>query len=74
VNVRWEAVGFVKRADTDEANGVTTACVVAPYGDAAPGTARDLLPLAAVGRRIDSLDLTFEQLHAVGFNHRVQRE
>src|SRR5207245_4648276 len=48
--------------------------VVAPDRDTATGAAGALLDLGAVGRRVDDLDLASEQLHAVGFDHGVQRE
>jgi len=74
VNVGWQALRFIQRSDANKANCVTGASVVAPHSDVALGTAGDLLALAAVGRRIDNLDLTLEQLHAVDFDQRVQRE
>src|SRR6266480_58615 len=74
VDVRWQEVRCVERSDADKANRATASCVVAPDRDAAPGAAGDLLALAAVGRRVDDLDLALEQLDAVGFDHRVQRE
>src|SRR5205809_4198582 len=74
VDVRWQEVRCVERSDADKANRATASCVVAPDRDAAPGAAGDLLALAAVGRRVDDLDLTLEQLNAVGFDHGVQRE
>ena len=53
---------------------VAAAAVVAPQRDATLGTARDPLALAGQRRRVDHLDLALEQLHAIGLDHRVERE
>ena len=46
VDVGWQAVGLVERADADEANGLSRARVVAPDGHPACRAASDALPLA----------------------------
>ena len=74
MDVGWGAVRVIERADSDEANGVAATGVVAPNGDIAPGAAGNPLTLAAVGRRVDDLDFPLQQLHAVGFDQRVERE
>jgi hypothetical protein len=48
--------------------------VVAPNRDMAPRAARDLLTLATLGRRLDDLDVPFQQLHTVGLDERVEGE
>ena len=74
MDVGREEVRFIERADADEANGFAGTGVVAPNGDIAPGAAGNPLTLAAVGGRVDDLDFPLQQLHAVGFDHRVERE
>src|SRR5688572_30161941 len=74
VDVRRQAIGLVERSDPYEADGIAGAGVVAPDGNAAPGAARDLLPLAAVGGRVDDFHLSGEKLNAISFDERVQGE
>ena len=64
--------GLVKRSNSDESKNVTGACVVAPNGDVALGTAGDLLALAAVGRRIHNFDFALQQGNSISFDHRVE--
>src|SRR4026209_1240542 len=72
VDVRRQTVRFIERTDANEANSVTASGVVAPNCDPAPRAAGDLLTLATIGRRIDDLNFSLEQLHAIGFNQGVQ--
>jgi len=46
VNVGWQVIRFVERADPDEANERPGARVVAPDGDSTPGASGDSLALA----------------------------
>src|SRR5690242_21758445 len=72
MDVRRQAVRFVERANADEAHLIAGAGVVAPQGDPAMRTARDLLALAAVRRRVHDLGRPLEQNHAVSLDHRVE--
>ena len=74
MNVRRQAVRLIQCSDADKAHRVTCSGVVAPNRDAAVGTARDLLALAAVGRRIDHFDLALQQRHAISFDHGIERK
>ena len=74
MNVGRQAVRLIKRSDADKAHRIACSGVVAPNGNAAPGTARDLLAFAAVGRRIDHFDLALQQLDAISFDHGIERE
>ena len=74
MDVGRQAVRLVERADAHEAHRVAGAGVVAPQRDAALRAARDLLALAAVRRRVDDVGLAVQQAHAVGLDHRVERE
>src|SRR5262249_20593923 len=48
--------------------------IVAPERDAALRAARDLLSLAAVRGRVHDLGLAAQELHALGFDHGLERE
>jgi len=72
VDVRRQTVRFIERTDANEADSVTGSSVVAPNCDPAPRAAGDLLSLATIGGRVDDLNFSLEQLHAIGFNQRVQ--
>jgi hypothetical protein len=60
MDVRRQTVRFIERADANEADSVAGSSIVAPNCDAAPRTARDLLALATVGRRVDDLDFSLD--------------
>src|SRR5262245_13757207 len=47
---------------------------MAPHCDAAVRAARDLLAVAAVGRRVDQLGRIAEHADAIHLDHRVERE
>jgi len=72
VDVRRQTVRFIERTDANEAYSVTGSGVVAPNCDPTPRAAGDLLTLATVGRRVDDLNFSLEQLDTIGFNQRVQ--
>lgn len=72
MDVRRQTVRFIERTDANEANSVTASGVVAPNCDPAPRAAGDLLTLATIGRRVDDLNFSLEQLHPIGFNQGVQ--
>src|SRR6185295_20170427 len=74
VDVGRQPRRLVERAHADEAHRVAGAGVVAPDRDAARRTAGDSLSLAAVRRRVDNLHFAVQHLHAICFDHRVQRE
>src|SRR4030095_5425913 len=64
VDVRRKMIRLAERADADETHHVAHAAVVAPQRDPANRTARDLLTLAAVRRRVHHLQLTLQQFDA----------
>ena len=70
VNIGRHPVGFIKCADSDKTNGISAASVVA----VALRAARDLLPLPAVRGSVDDYNLALQKLHAISFDHGVQRE
>src|SRR5258708_19295361 len=72
--VGWQPVGFVQRTDPDEAHGWPGTRVVAPHRDSALGTPRDLLALAARGRRIHEFSFPPDQCDAVRLLHSVPGE
>src|SRR6185437_9437915 len=74
VDVGREAIGVVERADTHERKQRACARIVAPQCDAAMRAARDVLSLAAVGRRHYLFRRAVRQLHGFGFDQRVQHE
>jgi hypothetical protein len=74
MDIGREAIGIIERADANEAQGISRSGVVAPQGDAAVRTARDFLPLSAIGRRIHHFGLALQQDYAIGFNQCIQRE
>jgi hypothetical protein len=70
VNIGRHPVGFIKCANSDKTNGISAASVVA----VALRAARDLLPLPAVRGSVDDYNLALQKLHAISFDHGVQRE
>ena len=74
VDVGRQVIRFVERADADEAHRVARTGVVAPQGHAAVWTANDLLPLAAVLRRIHRLRCALHKDDAIGFDHCIEGE
>lgn len=74
MDVGWKVIRIVQRTDSDETHCVPRTGVVAPERDVASWTARDPLPLAAIGRREDHLNLAFKALNSISFDQRVQRE
>src|ERR1700676_707729 len=74
MNVGRQTRGFIERANADKANGFAGAGIVAPYGDFAFWTPRYPLALAAVGPRVDGLDVARQQLHSIRFDHGVEGE
>ena len=72
MDVRRQTVRFIKRPDANEADSITGSGLVAPNCDPAPRAAGDLLTLATVGRRVDDLNFSLEQLHTISFNQCVQ--
>src|SRR5262249_21464421 len=69
---RRQAIRFIERTHTNEADSVAGSSVVAPNSDAALRTAENLLALATVGRCVDDLNFSLEHLHTIRFNQRVQ--
>jgi hypothetical protein len=74
MDVRPQTIGLVERSDPYEADGIAGAGVVAPDGNATPGAARNLLPLAAVDGVSMTSDLSGEKLNAISLDERVQGE
>src|SRR5215467_9020010 len=72
MDVRRQAIRFIERTHTNEADSVAGSSVVAPNSDAALRTAGNLLALATVGRCVDDLNFSLEHLHTIRFNQRVQ--
>src|SRR6185437_7549556 len=66
MDIGWQAIGFVQRADAHEENQVARSGVIAPECDPASRTADDLLALAAVRGRRHHLGLALEDDDAVG--------
>ena len=74
MNIGRQPVRLIERSNADKANRIASSGVIAPDSNAATGTSRDYLALAAARRRIDKFDLTLQQLHTISFDHRVERK
>src|SRR6267378_3452771 len=74
VDIGRQAIRLIERPDADEAHDIPAAAVVAPQGDTASRAAGDLLSLSAVRGGVHHLRLALQQNHAIGLDHRVQRE
>jgi dihydrolipoamide dehydrogenase len=74
VDAGRQQIGIVERADANEPHRGARPGVVAPHRDTARRAAKDLLSLAAVRRRVHHFRLALGEDHALGLDHRVQRE
>jgi hypothetical protein len=74
MDIRRKVGRIVKRTNPDEADDLARLGVVAPQCDPTLGAAGDLLTFATVRRRVNDLYISLEQLHAIGFHERVERE
>ena len=72
--IGWQVIGCIERAHPNEPNDGARTRKVAPYGHAAFWAARDLLPLSAVGGRVDDLRLCTHVNHVIFLDHGIQRE
>jgi len=74
VYIRWQVIWRVKGADANKPDDRARTGVVAPYCHPAFWAARDLLPLAAVGRRIDDFRVGTQIHHVICLDHGIQCE
>ena len=73
MDIRRILAGIIHRADAHEAHRGPSLRVVAPDRYLAVGAARDPLPFAAGGRRLDELRLGLQVFDAVRFVERIER-
>jgi hypothetical protein len=74
VYIRWQVIRRIERAYPNEPDDGPCTPVVAPYGHAALGAARDLLAFSAVGRRVDDFRLGTQMNHVICLDHGIERE
>ena len=72
--IGWQVIWRVKGADANKPDHGARGSIVAPYGHPAFWAARDLLPLPAVGRRIDDFRLVTQINHVICLDHGIQCE
>jgi hypothetical protein len=72
MNIRNLRIRIIERAHAHEAHGIAGTGIVAPQcHEALWATCHTLAP-AAIGRRVNHLNLSFQELNAFGFDHCVQ--
>ncbi len=74
MDVGRETVRVIQRADPHETHRITRARVVAPDRHMTDMATGDFLPLSALRRCYHDLGRASEKLHAVGFDHGIQRK
>ena len=74
VYIGRQVIWYVKGADANKPDDGTRGSIIAPYRHSAFGAARDLLPLPAVGGRIDDFRLGTHINYVICFDHGIQCE
>ena len=74
MNIGRPPVRIIERSNADKAQRIASSSVIAPDSNAATGTSRDDLALAAARWRIDQFHLTLQQLDTISFDHGIERE
>ena len=74
MNIGRQPVRLIERSNADKAQRIASSSVIASDSNAATGTPRDDLAHAAARRRIDQFHLTLQQLHAISFDHGIERK
>jgi hypothetical protein len=74
MDTRRELVRLIERADSDKADHLTCLVVVAPQCNPTLGAAGNFLAFATVGGRVNNLDVSLEQLYAIGLHECVKGE